>query len=763
MHLSRRVARWILGHPTLVIAALVITTAVAAWGWRSLSIEYAGGNFVAEGSKVAEDFARINAMFGNSYTTMYVSIHDVDPADPVLLAHVETLTDRWSALEGVQSVLSITNIPALLRDSTGGLSTTSWYQPGAERDEIAARLDDAPLIKSLLVSADATLLVVTFEESFYLSRERVGRVMAMYEEAHDLPYEVAFAGFPYLRSAYAVRLTKEAPLFTGLALLVALIFLYVTFRSRRAVILPFSVVVLGVVWTLGLMGLLNYKLNVITSVLPPLLVIIGVANTIHFTTKFFERLRILKDRREAVVQTVEMVGLTLFLTSFTTAVGFGVLVFAGSHLLSEFGVFAALGVMFLYVIAMTLIPIVYDRIPVADSVVETGAVHEGIDRFFIGLGTFVGRRRTFIIVASTMIFMLGIWGASRISTDIFVFADFKEDDPVRMDAGRMEADFGGVLSFEVLLEAERPGAFRSLTTLAMLDRLEQRLKAMPEFERVLSPVSLVKAVNQAVLGGDPRQYRVPMPYEAAMLQQSFQRSAGLLEGGEGQQLPRLIDSTFSSVRMSIGVADFGTTRMNELADTTQKVIDALFPPASYTTTLSGSAIVNTRSGESLVNNLFSSLLIALCAIAILMGLLYRSPLLVLVSLIPNILPLVAVAGAMGAFGIPLKPSTAIIFPLAFGIAIDNTIHILGRYRLATGEADHATRLLITLQQTGKAILFTSMVLFVGFMIFVGSSFGGTVNLGALTAVTLAVALISNLLLLPALLSLEAVARGHRLH
>lgn len=754
MSLWSRLAHWNLDHPLPILAAILLLTLVFGFWMTRLQIDHKAGNFTASDSKAMQDFQTASAVFGKSETILYVVFEDVDPFDPAFLHRLDTLGRRIAGYDGVQNVLSLASVPYLTREEDR-LVPQPLYTPDLPAEALRARIESQPFLQGVLLAEDGrtTLMMVRIEPAFNDTPERVDLVERIAAHVEALPGDAALAGFPYLRTQYARRVTAESPTFTVLALLISLLFLFVTFRAWRAVVLPTLIVLLGIVWTFGLIALFGHTVNIVTAVLPALIVIIGMANAIHLTTKFYDQYALYRSRRKALEQTIRTVGLATFLTCFTTAIGFGVLVFSGSRLLVAFGIFAAAGIMLLYVLSITLIPYAYLRLRPPPLEAAALATHDRFAGFFERKAVFVRRHSLAIVVVSTLLVGVGVVGATRISSDIYVFSDFYRDDPLRRDLATFEEHFGGVLPMEVVIASETPGRFRSLGAMRRLETLQRELGGLDSVGTTLSAVSLVKLANQAYFGGHPATYRLPSSYELPFLQNALKSLIGReSEHRLVENLPLFVDSTFSTTRIFLGVEDIGTTAMNALSDSVQARTARLFPEDEYTSFVTGTAVMSTRSGESLVRNLIVSLAFALLIISVLMALLFRSARLTVISLIPNVIPLLIVGGAMGFTGIALKPSTALIFSLAFGIAVDDTIHFLAKYRLlrdAGMTRDDAIR--TTLSETGKAILFTSFVLMGGFLVFTLSSFGGTVNMGALTALTLGTALVANLLLLPALL------------
>ena len=749
-----RLGHWILDHPLPILSATIGITLLLAWFAAQVKTDHTAGQFLSADSQEVLDYRRASRIFGQSQTILYLAFRDADPYDPAFLRSLNEMVREIGTYPGVDNVLALTNVPYLTREGQA-IVPQPLYVPQMTRAEIETRLNRQPFLRGILLANDgsAPLVTIDIDEVFNNRPERVDLVERIRGRAQQVDPDIAMAGFPYLRTRYAQRVTAEAPLFAALAMAVSLLMLYLAFRDWRALMLPALVVILGITWTIGLIALFDHRLNIVTSILPALFVIIGMATTVHLCTAYYDQYARLDDRRGALSQAVGTVGISTFLACLTTAIGFAVLVLSGSHLLSVFGQFASVGIMMLYVLALTLIPLAYLHLRPPSRRVSALISHDRVADFFGSAGAFTRRYRRSILGAAVVVSVIGIVGALRISTDLYVFSDFQRSDPLRQDLAFFESKFGGVLPLEVVIESEQPGVFRSLANMRRIDRLERSLDSLEYVSRSLSAIDLLKLANQAYFGGNPATYRLPSSYELPFLQAALRDFLGEQEGGSAiRNLPLFVDSTFSVTRIFLGVSDIGTTRMNELVDSAAIRADAQFSDEDFHVYVTGTAVTATRSGETLVRNLVLSLGAALLLIAFLMALLFRRARLTLISLVPNVIPLLTVAGAMGFFGIALKPSTALIFSLAFGIAVDASIHFLAKYRLLLRNGlSHESAVMTTMRETGKAISVNSLVLMAGFLVFTLSSFGGTVSMGALTALTLGIAMCSNLLVLPAML------------
>jgi len=329
--------------------------------------------------------------------------------------------------------------------------------------------------------------------------------------------------------------------------------------------------------------------------------------------------------------------------------------------------------------------------------------------------------------------------------------DIPHDDPLYVDLKFFEENFNGLMPLELMIDTKKPNGAISGSNLKRMDKLQEELKEFDAISHPLSMVEVVKFARQAFYNGKQSHFKVPSSQERNFILSYVNRSStGETNNG---LVTTFIDSTNQRARLSFRMKDIGTTEMAELDLKIRETINKVFPADKYYTSLTGASVVFFKGTDYLVRNLFTSLLLAVILIASFMAWMFSSKRMVLVSLIPNIFPLLMTAALMGFFSIPIKPSTILVFSIAFGISVDDTIHYLAKYRQELSETNWSIRaaVVLALKETGVSMIYTSIILFFGFGIFSVSQFGGTVALGILVAVTLLIALFSNLILLPALL------------
>jgi predicted RND superfamily exporter protein len=344
---------------------------------------------------------------------------------------------------------------------------------------------------------------------------------------------------------------------------------------------------------------------------------------------------------------------------------------------------------------------------------------------------------------------LAFYGMSLVEATGNIVDDLPKEDKIITDLNFFEENFAGVMPLEILVNTLDSSRATNEKTLRKIERLQVLLESYDEISRPLAITDAVKFAKQAYYNGIPERYSLISGYEKSFI-------APYLRGNENDVggVSRLfLDSTQQITRVSAQIADIGTNELDTLMNDLKPKLFEIFPKDKYKVTLTGTSIVFLNGTSYLVKNLFISLSIAICVIALLMALLFNSARMVVISLLPNLIPLLFTAALMGYFGVAIKPSTILVFSIAFGISVDDTIHFLSKYRqeLKVRPWDIEHCIITAVHETGISMIYTSIILFFGFLVFTASNFGGTVALGLLVSITLLVAMVSNLVLLPSLL------------
>jgi predicted RND superfamily exporter protein len=673
------------------------------------------------------------------------------------------LSNEIKKIDGIQEVVSVAKCYHVVRnDSLQRLELKPLpAQKPSSQEEVAAILDtikSLPFYKGLLLSdsGNVSLMAITFNQDKLNTKNRIDIVKNIKEKTdafcglYQIP--VHYSGLPYIRTAVTEKIVGEMKIFIALAILVTAIILFIFFRNLLAVIFPLIVVCVGVVWSFGTLELFGYKITILTSLIAPLIIVIGIPNCIFLLNKYQQEFSLHGNKIKALARTIEKIGVTTFFANVTTAIGFFVFYFTRSEVLMEFGVIAALNVMLTWIIALLFIPVVYSFLPAPKEKHMRHLERKLLVRILGKIDSWVHRYRKRIYACVIVLLVFALAGITQITTIGYVVDDLPFDDPIYTDMKFFEHNFKGVIPFEVSIDTKKNGGAVKVETLSKINRLQKMLTGYSEFSKPVSVLEAIKFSYQGLNDGDPRYYILPNVQELAKL------SGYSATAKENQRMFRsMIDSTRQKTRVSIQMADVGTKRMKTLVKELQPRIDSIFQSSGYDVKITGSSLVFLSSNDYLAINLKESVLLAIILIASLMLILFRSFRMILISILPGLTSIVITAGIMGFYGIPLKPSTILIFSIAFGIASDGTMYFLTKYRQELKHQDHSISRTVSksISETGISMIYTTVILFAGFGIFVASGFGGTQALGILISITLLLALFSNLIFLPALLlSLE---------
>jgi predicted RND superfamily exporter protein len=508
------------------------------------------------------------------------------------------------------------------------------------------------------------------------------------------------------------------------------------------------VVSIGVIWALGFMGWFRFEISVLTALIPPLIIVIGVPNAIFLINKYQQEVKLHGNKARSLYRVISKIGTATLMTNLTTSVGFATFIFTKSQLLSEFGIIASVSILSIFILSLFIIPIVYSFMPMPK---ERHLVH--LEKKWIGsivswLENTVRHHRLAIFSSVVILIILSMIGVYLIHVSGSLIEDMPKNQQFTKDIQFFEDEFGGVMALEFLIDTKKPQGAYKLSTLKKVEKLNELIDEIPELSKSISLVNAVKYTKQAFYNNNPEYYELPTNEERIFLSNYIKNSKG-----KSEMLNAFVDSTGQYMRMTTYMKDIGTDKMERIEERIEDRVHATFPEEKYSITLTGKALVFLKGTNYLIINLIITLGLTILLISIFMGWMFRSFPMILISLIPNVLPLLITAGIMGYLGIPLKPSTVLVFSVAFGISVDDTIHFLAKYRQELQHYNWKVNKAVyaALRETGVSMFYTSVVLFFGFLVFIVSSFGGTIAMGGLISGTLLVAMSSNLLLLPSLL------------
>jgi len=748
----------------LIILALI--TAFMGWEASKIELSYELVRPLPTTDKAMIDYTNFKKTFGEDGNIFVIGFEDKNFYQLQKFNDWYTLGEDIKKIDGIKDVLSIAKLYNIVRNDSlkrFDFQPIVTRKPSTQQevDSIRNVIGSLPFYEGLAFNSKtgATLMTITFDNKKLNSKGRINTVdnikskVDLFGQKYHL--KMHYSGMPYIRTVYMRLVSSELILFIFLAMAVTAIILFFFFKSLRVTIYSMVVVAIGVIWTLGTIQLFGYKITILTGLIAPLIVIIGLPNCIFLTNKYQEELLKHGNKMKALSVMVSKVGLSNFLANITTAIGFGVFYFTRSKMLMEFGVIAALNVMTTYAIAMVFITIILSYLPVPSLRRTRHLSGPRVNKIVDTIDYLVHHQRKAIYLTVVVITLISIFGMYRIKLIGYVVDDLPKNNPVYTDLRFFEHNFNGVLPFEIMVDTkEKNGLLKNdAATLYKIKSLQKVIAKHPEFSKPLSISEALCFAYQSYRGGNSKYYHLP----ALMELKKLSDYGGTMTGKENK-FKSFVDSSRQITRISYQMADVGSERMKVLLHQIQPKVDSIFSPKDYNVSLTGHSLVFLKGNDYLYTHLIISLFIAIILIFLIGLVLFRSISIIIFSHIPTLVPLVITAGIMGFFGIMFKPTTILIFSVAFGIASDGTIYILTEYRnqlRKAGNGDRSKCVSNTVREVALSMVYIAVVLFCGFFIFVASSFGGTKALGILISITLMISAISNLLVLPAiLLSLE---------
>jgi uncharacterized protein len=697
--------------------------------------------------------------FGKTGTILLVGTKENPLEDLSLYQSWTNLSDSLKKIHGVDSVISLVSVFNLNKNQEEKKFelvkvVSQRLQNEQELDSVRKIIFSLPFYKGLLYndSSKASLIAISLNPDVFNSEGRDLLIQRIDEKINEFSTqyknEVYVSGLPYIRTVVTSMIRKEMGVFVLLSLAVMIIILSFFFRSGKVVAISILVVTLGVIWFFGALVLLDYKITILTALVPTLVIVIGVPNCIFLINKFHAEFLKHGNKVKALSRVIEKIGNATLLTNATTASGFITFVFTKNPLLIEFGIVASISIMFVFLLAIIIVPISLSYFPEPKMKHLNHQNKKWITNIILLLEGIVRHHRTKVYYTTIFIVAVSFYGLTLLKTTGNVVDDVPKNHKIVTDLQFFEKQFGGVLPFEINIDAKKPSFADKEQTINKIEKLYVLLAEYPELSRPISIIDGMKFTKQAYYNGKESKYELITRQEKPFFKPYFEDA-----NKNNVFLNSFMDSTKQYTRVSVQMADIGTKEMDILFQDIYPKIQEIFPTDKYQVDIVGPSIIFLKGTTYLVKNLKTSLLLAIGIIVVIMSLLFSSWRMVLVSLIPNLIPLLITGAIMGFFNIPIKPSTILVFSIAFGISVDDTIHFLAKYRqeLKLRNWHIGDSVYAALRETGVSMIYTSIVLFFGFGLFVSSDFGGTMALGVLISVTLLVAMLSNLILLPSFL------------
>ncbi|WP_290700877.1 efflux RND transporter permease subunit [Lacinutrix sp.] len=765
------VARLILRNKIGILLGIILITILFSTQWKYMRFTYTEANLLPDDHEINIEYNNFLDIFGEEGNLIVLGVKDSTLFTVEKLNAWNTLSDSFRTANEVESVVSIKDLQKLVKNTKAQKFDLEPFikdsiKTPAEIKKLQEELfNKYPFYDNFLFNTKTK----TVRTAIYIKKDLVNtparkdfvmetlmKKVKVFEDTYNL--DVRVSGMPYIRTLNAQNIVDEIGLFVLAALGITSFIFFLFFRSFRATFISLVVVCIGVMWTLGILGLLKYEITVLTALIPPLIIVIGIPNCIFLINKYQHEVKLHGNKVKSLQRVITKVGNATLMTNVTTASGFATFIITESKLLKEFGVVASLSILAIFILCLLIIPIIYTFLPYPKERHLEHLNKRWVGGFVNWTVRMVKEKRIAIYVTSLGLIIVCIIGIYKIKVSGSLIEDMPKNAEFFSDIRFFEEEFNGIMPMEIMIDTKRKKGVMKSTTLKRMNQLEDLIIETPELSRPISVVSLVKYSKQAYYNGNPKYYQLPTKQEEAFILPYAKNSTS----GESNLLNNFVDSTGQYARITTFMKDIGTDKMERIEENLVNKINNVFPKEKYNVTITGKALVFQKGTKYLVNNLALSLSLAIFLISLFMAYMFRSFRMIIVSLIPNLLPLVVTAGLMGYLGVPIKPSTILVFSIAFGISVDDTIHFLAKYRqeLQANNWKIKKSVYAALRETGVSMFYTSIVLFFGFSVFTISSFGGTVALGALVSVTLLFAMLSNLLLLPSLLlSLErSIAR-----
>lgn len=760
-----RTARIILRNRVLILVLIAAFTVFLGLQWEHMRFSSSQANLLPDDHPINQEYQSFLKQFGEEGNAVVFAVKDSALYSPQNFNRWNRLSKQLQAFPEVDFVLSTDNLLELKRDSEkqefvlepfikDSLNTRSKI------DSLTGYLfNNLPFYDKLIYNKESSTIrtIVNLDKDIVNTSVRkdfilkdLTNLINDFEEETGLNVHVS--GMPYIRTLNSQNIIDEIGKFIFAALAVTSLIFFFFFRSVRATTISMCVVIIGVMWAFGILGLLQYEITVLTALIPPLIIVIGVPNCIFLINKYQQEVKKHGNQALSLQRVISKIGNATLMTNMTTASGFATFIITDSKLLKEFGVVASINIIGIFILSLLIIPIVYSFMSLPKTKHLKHLNKRWIDAFVNWMERIVRDHRIAVYIVSIALLVVSIIGIYQIEISGSPIEDMPKKAEFFQDIRFFESEFDGIMPVEIVVDTERPKGVLKPATLKRIDRLGGVIEEIPELSKSISIVNLVKYSKQAFYNGIPKYYQLPTTQENNFIMDVARKSSG-----NSDLLKNFVDSTGQTARITTFMKDVKTDRMEEIEDRLLENIEKIFPSERYNVYMTGSALLFLKGTKYLVKNLVLSLAFAIFLIALFMAYLFRSFRMIVISLIPNLLPLVITAGVMGFVGVPIKPSTILVFSIAFGISVDDTIHFLAKYRqeLTANKWRIQKSVYAALRETGVSMFYTSIVLFFGFSVFVISNFGGTVALGALVSATLLFAMLANLILLPSLLlSLE---------
>jgi len=756
------IASKILRNRIGLLVTVALFTLFMASQWKHIKFTTTEANLLPASEKANLEYNSFLEKFGEEGNLIVIGIQDRLIFTPKIYDSWEKLMLQLKKNPEVDGIISLNDLKKLQKnDSLSSFELTALIDPTQTKNAAYLNqkkkelLTQMPFYDGLLFNHSGIIRsAIYLDKKIVNTPERKDLVLhkiipAIEAFEKETKVDLHVSGMPYIRSLNSEYIISEISLFIGAALGITSLIFFFFFRSFRTTLISMCIVIVGVMWSFGFLGLLRYEITVLTALVPTLMIVIGIPNCIFLTNKYHQECRIHGNQAKALVRVITKVGTPTLITNLTTSFGFATFIVTNNELLKEFGVVTSINIIALFFLCLFVIPVAYSYMSTPkerhlDHLERSYAVS-----FLNWVQKTIINKRRLVYVVVVLLLTLGTIGIFKMQISGSLIEDMPKKAAFYDDIVFFEKEFDGVMPIEILIDTKKKKGVMKLATLKRMDELQQTIDSIPELSKPISIVNLVKYSKQAYYNNNPEYYELPSSQEQAFILSFAKNSA---KTNPENMMKSYVDTTGQYSRITTFIKDEGINNLDVIESKLQSKIDELFPKEKYTVSITGKAVVFQKGTKYLLDNLLQSLLLSVFITALLIAFMFRSIKMILVALLPNLLPLLMTAGIMGYFNIPLKPSTILVFGIAFGLSVDDTIRFLAEYRQALTRNNWKIKksVFATINESGLSMFYTSVVLFSGFSVFMLSSFGGTIALGGLVSITLLFGMLSNLVLLPSL-------------
>lgn len=757
----RYIANFILQNRVPLLLLVLVSTIFMAYMGRNAEIDYQFAPIIPKEDPRYIENQEFRKRFGEDANLVIVGLQSDSFFGQQQFTDWYEMGNRIQAIEGVAGVVSPAHASILVKDTLNKRFEVKEIlseapQSQAEIDSLQELLFNLPFYEGLLYtdSKDFFLMGITIADDFLNIKGRNDLMRAIlaetkvFEEAHEA--KLRYSGLPYMRNFTTTVVQAEMKMFLIFSVLIAILIIWFLFRSVRIVGISLFLMASGIVWVLGWIGVFGLKINILTGLIPPLIVVISVPNCVYMVNRYFWELEEHGDKNRALRSMTRRIGQVVFYANLTTAIGFSVFAFIESQMLKEFGWVAGLSIAVLYLMTMIILPSLLSMMPLPKQRYKDNKANQLATRLLENLSNWIYTHRKGIRWAGLLILGFSLLMITQLKEKSYIFDVLSEDSEEYQDYKFFEENLGGVLPLELVVDGKQKNSMTKGINLKRLERVERIFQKDSIFSKPLSVADGFKLVTQAFYNNNPKYYRLPSNLDKNFVLAYLAKT----RGGAGKNLIESVtDSTRQYARISVQMRDIGSHKMQPVLDTLKSKVEKILPKDKFNVSYTGTSVVALAGFNYLIKGLINSVLIAFLLISLVIAFLFRSTKMLIIALIPNIIPLLFTAAMMAVMGISLNPSTVLIFSIAFGISVDFTIHFLAKYRLELGYFDQnvVKAVVASIKETGLSMLYTAFILFFGFVIFTGSDFKGTFYLGLLTSMTIVIAIFANLVLLPTIL------------